>query len=67
MRAELDKVEEEYLELVHRMILSLDRSAGGPAGAGDWDAFVAATYGSLADAPIERGEQGDYEDRNPLR
>ncbi len=30
----------------------------------EWVAFVNATYGSLADDPIERGPQGDYEKRD---
>jgi hypothetical protein len=31
-----------------------------------WKAWIAETYGSMADAPIERGEQGDYETRETL-
>lgn len=32
----------------------------------DWLAFLEETAGSLADDPIERGPQGDYEERDVL-
>jgi hypothetical protein len=32
----------------------------------EWIAFVNATYGSLADDPIERGPQGEYEIRDEV-
>ena len=32
----------------------------------DWQAFVARMYGSLAEDPIERGSQGEYERRESL-
>ena len=32
----------------------------------DWEAFVNATYGILADDPIERGDQGQSEIRKEL-
>jgi hypothetical protein len=32
----------------------------------EWLAFIDATYGSLADDPIERGPQGDYEVRDEI-
>jgi hypothetical protein len=32
----------------------------------NWSQFVAATYGSFLDDPIERGEQGCYETRVPF-
>ncbi|MFN8442284.1 MAG: hypothetical protein U0175_15990 [Caldilineaceae bacterium] len=32
-----------------------------------WQAFVAATYGSFAEAPLERSEQGLHEEREVLR
>ena len=68
VKAELDKVNEEYLGVVHRMIESL-KGPPSQEGEGDesWRDFVASTYGSLSDAPIERGEQGELEVRDPLR
>lgn len=32
----------------------------------EWEAFVNATYGSLADDPIERGPQPPLETRDPV-
>lgn len=67
VKAELDKVDEEYLEVVRRMIESLERSSGREHVPESWREFLRATYGSLANAPIQRGEQGEFEPRAPLR
>jgi hypothetical protein len=32
----------------------------------DWHEFIDRTAGSLAETPIQRWEQGDYEEREPL-
>jgi hypothetical protein len=32
----------------------------------DWHTFLRETYGSLQDTPIQRWEQGEYEEREPL-
>lgn len=68
VKAELDKVDDEYLAVVQRILESLE---GPPTQAGEdeesWRDFVASTYGSLSDTPIERGEQGEFEVRDPLR
>lgn len=31
-----------------------------------WEDFIHATYGILADDPIERGDQGEYEIRDEI-
>ena len=31
-----------------------------------WHEFLQATYGVLADTPIKRWDQGEYEEREPL-
>ena len=68
VKAELDKVDDEYLGIVQRMIESLEGPASQEGeGEESWRDFVASTYGSLSDAPIERGEQGEFEVRDPLR
>ena len=33
----------------------------------EWHDFIQETYGCLAGAPIERGEQGKYEVREAIR
>jgi len=67
-KAELDKVDDQYLAIVQRMIESLE----GPSDQEGWTVegwkeFLASCYGSMADAPIERGELGDLEIPGPLR
>lgn len=32
----------------------------------EWMAFIDRTYGSLADDPLERGPQGEYEGREEI-
>lgn len=67
VQAELDKVEDRYLGVVYRLILSLERPSDSDEPADDWSAFLASAYGSTADAPIERDEQGEFEVRDSLR
>lgn len=68
VKAELDRVDDEYLDIVRRMVESLERPLlpSGETGQG-WTDFVSSTYGSLAEAPIERGEPLVLEMREPLR
>jgi len=68
VEANLDKRDGRSLGIVHRIIASL----GPPADEGDgkaqsWNDFLASTYGSMADAPFERGDQGEPENRSLLR
>lgn len=79
LKAEIDKVQENYFDALYRIIKVFEYPASGeifqdnsgsldtsyPSGS-DWQAFVKETYGSLADDPIERGEQGSYETRETL-
>jgi hypothetical protein len=68
VKAELDKVDDEYLGIVQRMLQSLERRSDRAGESGEsWEEFLASTYGSMADAPIERGEQGELEVRDALR
>ncbi|NJL26722.1 MAG: hypothetical protein HC897_02035 [Thermoanaerobaculia bacterium] len=67
VRAKLEKVDDEHLAIVHRMLQSLETMVPAEEPSESWSDFIAATYGCLADAPIERGEQGDFEIRDLLR
>jgi hypothetical protein len=67
IKAEIDKVGEEHLSALYQVVkalegpgLPLDQDQAG------WSKFIASTYGSTAEAPIERGEQGGYEAREPF-
>lgn len=70
LKAEIDKVPEENLGVLYKIVKALeeprqeDRSK--PADVAEWKAWIAEIYGSMADAPIERGEQGSYEVREPF-
>jgi hypothetical protein len=56
----------EKWRLVKRLLMSLESSASSPQTRTDWHTFLRETYGSLRDTPIERADQGDYEEREPL-
>jgi len=70
VKAEIDNVQDKYLEVLYRIIQALmsplDLVAVAPQSTVDtlnWQKFIEDTYGCLADDPIERGEQGEYEVR----
>ncbi len=66
IKAEIDKVEDKYLEALYKIIKALKIPASVDTEKLDWSQFIEATYGSLRNAPIERGDQGEYESREPL-
>lgn len=79
LKAEIDYVQDQYLEVLYRLIRSLTQTAAlslptltetttsqHHAHTLSWEAFINQTYGSLADDPIERGDQGQYEIRESL-
>jgi hypothetical protein len=68
LKAEIDKVKDEHLELLYGIIKLLEDDAQA-AGAGvppDWHDFVTSTYGCLSDSPISRGDRGQYESRETI-
>jgi hypothetical protein len=67
VKAELDKVDDEYLGVVERMLEALERPSDQERAQESWSEFLSSTYGSMADAPIERGPQGELEVRDELR
>lgn len=77
VKDEIDNIPEEHLPVLYKIVLALEeatgselqaQAAGGPEcnAVSAWHEFVAETYGCLADDPIERGDQGWYEDRGSL-
>jgi len=66
IKTEVDKVRDENLEALYAIVKALEEPEPAPGGEESWQQFVASTYGSLADAPIERGAQGQFEARAPL-
>lgn len=71
IKTEIDKVPDENLGVLYRIVKALEEPASPREHAvesrAEWRAFIAETYGSTAEAPIERGEQGGYEVREPFR
>jgi len=76
LKAEIDNVREEDLGVLYRIVLALEATPSSAAAPGqaetdfdaeEWRAFVARTYGSCADSPIERGDQGIAEVREDFR
>jgi hypothetical protein len=80
LKSEIDKVQSEYLDLLYSIIRLFEKDVrhGGesvPSGSVeapvcenvDWHAFVAHTYGCLAETPISRGDQGCYESREAMK
>lgn len=73
IKHEIDRVEDQYLEFLYRIIKALgpfpeqDTIQGHkPSSEQSWEEFIDATYGMFADDPLERGEQGEFEVRETL-
>lgn len=74
LKAEIDKVQDRYLEVLYRIIKALVNPSSSVAATpqedvslSSWPIFIEQTYGSLADDPMERGNQGQYEVREALK
>lgn len=57
---------EEKWQLVRHVLRSLEHEQTTPSPQQDWHTFLRATYGILADDPIQRWDQGEYEEREPF-
>jgi hypothetical protein len=69
IKTEIDKVREEYLPVLLKIVRSLEEPSDRSSRIDDeqeWKAFVAETYGSMSDSPIERADQGGFERREPF-
>lgn len=73
IKAEIDKVQDRYLGVLYRIIKALINPSVPVAATSqidvqisNWHNFIEQTYGSLADDPIKRGEQGQYEVREAI-
>jgi len=54
---------QDRLRLVERLAATLQAELKPKT---DWHTFLRETYGALRDDPIQRYEQGEYEEREPL-
>jgi hypothetical protein len=68
IKTEIDKVKDEFLPALYRIVKALEQPSelSNSSAQGDWKAFIAETYGSTAADPLERGEQGRFEFREFL-
>lgn len=68
IKKEIDKVRDENLPVLLQIVRALEEPVprDAPSQDLDWKSFIEETYGSLRDAPIERGPQGDLEIRDPF-
>jgi len=76
VKAEVEKVQNDYLEVLYKIIkiFIAPKEDNGKIATSlarkddelDWHAFIAQTYGCLADDPIDRGDQGRYEIREAM-
>lgn len=71
LKAEIDKVQDKYLDALYKIIRAFEkpeqRDTLQEPQKLKWRQFIDETYGCLADAPIERGEQGDFESRVDIK
>ena len=75
IQKEIENVSEEHLPVLYRIVRALEEMAGEPPATemrsphwngNRWHDFVAETYGCMADAPLERSEEGEFEIREDL-
>ena len=75
----IDKVQDEYLDVLYKIIKIFEVPAGRQEAdtkiiasvarkddESEWHDFIAETYGCFADDPIQRVDQGMYEVREAI-
>ena len=74
IKEEIDKVLDSHLEILYRIVKALETpsdsenfSISKETKTSNWKEFIESTYGCMADDPIYRGEQGQYEIREAIR
>jgi len=71
LKEEIDKVQDNYLNVLYRIIKSLEKPPDSEdfctLEMSNWKNFIDATYGCMADVQINRGEQGRYELREVIK
>lgn len=66
LKSEIEKVPDEYIDPLYKIIKALKKTRGKPSDRG-WLEFINKTYGCMQDSPIRRGEQGAFEIRGEIR
>ena len=66
LKSEIEKVPDEYIEPLYKIIKALEKRESKTLGKG-WLDFISQTYGCMQDSPIRRGEQGAFDIRGEIR
>jgi hypothetical protein len=66
LKSEIEKVPDEYIDALYKIIKALERQKSRMFG-NDWLNFIDQTYGCMQDSPICRGEQGAFDIRGEIR
>jgi len=74
IKSEIEKLDDDYVQVLYKIIKALEslisndlsRKISKKDKSLEWRQFINETYGCLADSPIERGSQGDYEIREEI-
>lgn len=77
LKSEIDNVQDEYLIALYKIIKTFEhsneldgfepREGNRQTKQEEWHKFLDKYAGCLADSPIERGDQGHFEQREELR
>jgi hypothetical protein len=71
VKSEIDKVDDRNLEIVYQFLKEISdrqkyRQKSRFDDRLDWSHFIDEMYGSMADAPIKRWNEGSFEIREPI-
>jgi len=76
LKSEIDNVQDEYLIALYKIIKTFEHSnawddfeqeeSSRVSKQEEWHKFLDRYAGCLADSPIERGDQGNFEQREKL-
>lgn len=66
LKSEIEKVPDEYIDPLYKIIKALEKRGGRLSDKG-WLEFINQTYGCMQDSPIRRGEQGAFDIRGEIR
>jgi hypothetical protein len=66
LKSEIEKVPDEYIDALYKIIKALEKRESKAPGK-DWLDFIDQTYGCMLDSPIRSGEQGAFDIRGEIR
>jgi len=74
LKEEIDKVKDDYLEILYKLIRALETPLNSEkffipkeTEILNWNVFIESTYSCMADDPIYRDEQDQYEIREDIK